>query len=90
MCKICDKLGNQDTFEMHCHRLGVEYAGWGSQMNHFKINGEEHHISWHTYDANPLQFDYLVKAIKEATDGHDNIGPPAHDNFRWFPDPEDL
>ena len=27
---------------------------------------------------------------KEATDGHDNIGPPAHDNFRWFPDPEDL
>ena len=28
--------------------------------------------------------------FKEATDGHDNIGPPAHDNFRWFPDPEDL
>ena len=33
--------------------------------------------------------EHIINA-EEATDGHDNIGPPAHDNFRWFPDPEDL
>ena len=31
-----------------------------------------------------------ITSYKEVTNGHDNIGPPAHDNFRWFPDPEDL
>ena len=42
--------------------------------------------------ASPEQMKWIYEhyGIKEATDGHDNIGPTAHDNFRWFPDPEDL
>lgn len=66
MCELCNRIGNADGFEMHCDRLDVEYIGWGNQANHFRIDGVEHYISWHTYEANPAQFDKLVKAIREA------------------------
>ena len=43
-----------------------------------------------THATNGRELTLRLKPFKEATGGHDNIGPPAHDNFRWFPDPEDL